>query len=109
MEDMHVKGHLHRIVGVLILDLVTKLPAIKYYDKWIFRYPSISIDKYLRCGKKTRLVSKNTTTLYAENCRPGKCECDKSGAKQIRCLPEAVAVSRETTGWLYFFTEQEND
>ena len=45
MEDMHVKGHLHRIVGVLILDLVTKLPAIKYYDKWIFRYPSISIDK----------------------------------------------------------------
>ena len=59
--------------------------------------------------KKTRLVSKNTTTLYAENCRPGKCECDKSGAKQIRCLPEAVAVSRETTGWLYFFTEQEND
>ena len=33
----------------------------------------------------------------------------KSGAKQIRCLPEAVAVSRETTGWLYFFTEQEND
>ena len=38
MEDMHVKGHLHRIVGVLILDLVTKLPAIKYYDKWILKY-----------------------------------------------------------------------
>ena len=65
MEDMHVKGYFHRIVGVLILDLVTKLPATKYYDEWINRYPSISIDKYLRCGKNTRLVSKNTTTLDA--------------------------------------------
>ena len=53
MEDMHVKGYFHRIVGVLILDLVTKLPATKYYDEWINRYPSISIDKYLRCGKNT--------------------------------------------------------
>ena len=53
MEDMHVKGYFQRIVGVLILDLVTKLPATKYYDEWIFRYPLISIDKYLRCGKNT--------------------------------------------------------
>ena len=50
---MHVKGYFHRIVGVLILDLVTKLPATKYYDEWIVRYSSISIDKYLRCGKNT--------------------------------------------------------
>ena len=50
---VHVKVYFHRIVGVLILDLVTKLPATKYYDEWIVRYSSISCDKYLRCWKNT--------------------------------------------------------